>query len=402
MLKAMDESKPPQRPVKKSTRLLYAGRRPEDQHGVVNPPVYHASTVTFPTVAELEAAQRDRLNRVYYGRFGTPTSFAFEDAVAELEGGDRAVSLPSGLAAITCALLAFLKAGDHLLITDSAYFPTRKFCDTLLAGLGVETTYYDPTVGGAIAGLMRPETRVVFVESPGSLTFEVQDVPAIAAAAHDHGAVVIMDNTWSAGLYFQPFAHGIDVSIQAATKFIVGHSDAMLGTVTTTNDLFETVKWTAVGLGICAGPDDCYLGLRGLRSLTARLARHQETGLALARWLEQRPEVETVLHPALPSFPGYDLWKRDFTGAPGLFGFVLTPCSKDSVAAMLDGLALFAMGFSWGGYESLILPTEPGKSRTAVPWPHAGPCLRIHAGLEDADDLIADLEAGFRRLEAAR
>lgn len=387
--------------MKNDTLIVSAGRRPDANHGLPNPPVYHASTVAFPTVAALEAARDERLNTVYYGRYGTPTTFAFEEAVAALEGGHRTVTAPSGLAAIACALLSFLKAGDHLLMVDSAYFPTRHLCGGLLAGLGVETTYYDPMIGAAIAELMRPETKVVYTESPCSLTFEVQDIPAIAAAAHTAGAVVLMDNTWSGGLYFQPFAHGVDVSIQSATKYIGGHSDVMLGAITTTEETYETVKWTAIALGTCAGPDDCYLGLRGLRSLSARLARHQENGLALAGWLADRPEVRRVLHPALPGASGHDTWKRDFSGASGLFGIVLGDYSKQAVAAMLDGLEHYAMGFSWGGVESLILPIDPASARSTVPWTESGACLRIHAGIEDAGDLIADLEKGLARLTAA-
>ena len=387
--------------MKKDTLIVSVGRRPEANHGIPNPPVYHASTIAFPTVAALDAAREDRLNGVYYGRYGTPTSFAFEEAVAALEGGHRTVTTPSGLAAIACALLSFLKAGDHLLMVDSAYFPTRHLCGGLLAGLGVETTYYDPMIGAAIAELMRPETKVVYTESPCSLTFEVQDVPAIAAAAHAAGAVVLTDNTWSGGLYFQPFAHGVDVSIQSATKYICGHSDVMLGAITTTEETYETVKWTAVALGTCAGPDDCFLGLRGLRSLSPRLARHQENGLALAGWLAERPEVRRVLHPALPEAEGHDTWKRDFSGASGLFGVVLGDYSKEAVAAMLDGLDHYSMGFSWGGVESLILPTDPASSRSTVPWTESGVCLRIHAGIENIEDLIADLEKGLARLTAA-
>jgi cysteine-S-conjugate beta-lyase len=385
----------------KETLLITAGRHPEGNYGIVNPPVYHASTVTFPTVAELEASNANPFVGVHYGRQGTPTTFAFEEAVAELEGADGAVILPSGLAAIACSLLAFLRSGDHVLITDSVYFPTRRFCDSVLKGFGVKTTYYDPLIGAGIGQLIRPETKVVFVEAPGSLTFEMQDIPAIAKVAHSHGAKVIMDNTWSAGLYFQPFEHGVDVSVQAATKFIVGHSDAMLGTLTFPSELRETMKATANNYGYCAGPDDCYLGLRGIRSLGARMARHQESGLKLANWLTNRSEVEAVLHPALPSFAGHEIWKRDFSGACGLFGVVLKPATKKAVTAMLDGLNLFSMGYSWGGFESLIIPTSPAKIRTAKLWDYLGPSLRIHTGLEDPDDLIADLDSGFARLNAA-
>lgn len=386
--------------MKKDTRLGHAGRDPETNHGIVNPPVHHASTVTFPTVAALEEAGKTSLDTVYYGRYGVPVTFALEEAMNALEGGERAVIVPSGMAAIACALQAFLGAGDHLLMVDNAYAPTRKLCDGLLRRFGVETTYYDPMIGAGIKDLIRPETKVVFTESPGSVTFEVQDLPAIARAAHDAGAVVILDNTWSGGLYLQPFEHGVDVSVHAATKYVVGHSDAMLGTITLGAEHHAKVKWTAIGLGYCAGPDDCYLGLRGLRTLSTRLAKHQENGLELARWLEKRPEVEALRHPARPSCPGHEFWKRDFTGATGLFGVVLKPASKQALAAMLDGLELYAMGYSWGGFESLILPTDPRPIRTASAWDFEGPSLRIHAGLEDPDDLIRDLEKGFERLRS--
>lgn len=387
--------------MKKDTIIVTSGRRPEDNHGIINPPVYHASTVTFPSVAELEAAQKTPLEGVFYGRYGTPTSFAFEEAVAALEGGRRCASMPSGLAAVAAALMTFLEAGDHLLMTDSAYYPTRRLCQGLLARFGIETTYYDPLIGAGIEALIRPETKVVFTESPGSLGFEVQDIPAIAAAAHARGATVILDNTWSGGLFFQPFEHGVDVSVHAATKYIVGHSDAMLGTITTTDELYERLKWTAIGLGYSPGPDDCYLGLRGLRSLSVRLERHQRSGLALARWFDSRPEVARVLHPGLESCPGHDIWKRDFSGATGLFAVVFNDFPKVAVDAMLDGLELFAIGYSWGGYESLAIPIDPAKHRTATEWPHCGPAIRIHAGLEDVDDLIADVEKGLERLNAA-
>lgn len=387
--------------MKKDTVLTTAGRRPEENFGIVNPPVYHASTIAFSTVAELEASNVAPLEGVHYGRQGTPTTFALEEAVAALEGGDCAAILPSGLAAIACALLAFVRSGDHVLITDSVYFPTRRLCNDLLKQFGVETTYYDPMIGAGIDKLIRPETKVVFVEAPGSLTFEVQDIPAIAKAAHAKGARVIMDNTWSGGLFFQPFEHGVDISVQAATKFIVGHSDAMLGTLTFGADLLETIKVTANNLGYCAGPDDCYLGLRGIRSLSPRLARHQESGLRLAEWLAERPEVEQMLHPAFPGCPGHEIWKRDFTGACGLFGVVFKDAPRKALVAMLDGLDIFSLGYSWGGYESLIIPTDPAKSRTATAWPHTGPSIRIHTGLEDVDDLIGDLEQGFDRFNAA-
>ena len=384
--------------MKKDTTIVTTGRHPDDNHGIVNPPVYHASTVLYPTVAALEAAGRTPFDGVRYGRRGTPTTFALEEAMTALEGGYRSIAMPSGLSAVTLSLLAFVKAGDHVLMVDSVYDPTRRFCERMLSRFGVETTYYDPLIGAGIAALMRPETKVVFMESPGSLTFEVQDVPAVAAAAHAGGAVAILDNTWATPLFFKPFDHSVDVSIHGATKYIVGHADAMLGIVTTTEDAFLPVKRTTAVVGTTVAPDDCYLGLRGLRTLGVRLARHRETALTLADWLAARPEVDTVRHPALEGCPGHDLWKRDFSGSSGLFGVVLRDYGKDAVTAMLDGMELFAMGYSWGGYESLILPTYPANHRSATTWSAPGPSLRIHAGLEDPDDLIADLEKGLERL----
>ncbi len=381
------------------TMLSHAGRDPFANHGVVNPPVYHASTIVFSTLADLEAADRTPFEGTRYGRRGTPTTFALEDAVTALEGGYRSIAVPSGLSAITTTLLAFLKRGDHLLVADSVYAPTRRFCDRVLTGFGIEIGYYDPLAD--IRPLIQANTKVVFTESPGSLTYEVQDIPAIAAAARAAGVVSVIDNTWSAGLLFQPLAYGIDVSIQAATKYIVGHSDAMLGLITTNEETFLRVKRASAFLGVAVGPDDCYLALRGLRTLAPRLARHQATAMRIAQWLQRRPEVKRVLYPALPSFPGYSIWKRDFRGANGLISVVLHEVPRAALAAMLDGLALFAMGYSWGGFESLIIPFDANASRTASSWTETGPCLRLHCGLEDADDLIADLEQGFARLRAA-
>jgi cystathionine beta-lyase len=390
--------------MKQDTVVVTAGRDPRANHGVVNPPVYHASTITFPTVAAIEEASRHRfdIGQTYYGRYGTPTTFAFEEAVAALEGGYRTVAMGSGKAAIVAVLTAFLDAGDHLLMVDTAYGPTRAFCNRFLARYGVETTYYDPLIGAGIADLIRPETKVVFTESPGSQTFEVQDIPAIAEVAHQAGCTVVLDNTWASPLLFKPFEHGVDVSIQAATKYIVGHSDVMMGTVTTTEAMHDRVRAAAFELGAPSGPDDVYLAQRGLRTLSVRLERHMKSGLAVAEWLQARPEVEHVLHPALPDDPGHVIWKRDFLGASGLFGVILEPISKPSVTAMLDGMDLFAMGYSWGGYESLIVPTDPAPMRTATPWQATGPSLRLHVGLEDVDDLITDLAAGFDRMNAAR
>jgi cysteine-S-conjugate beta-lyase len=388
--------------MKNDTIITTAGRDPKNNFGIVNPPVYHASTIVSETVAELHDKRDKRWEPgVYtYGRQGTPTTEALEQAMAAVEGGWRGMTVACGLAAINAAVLAFVKSGDHVLMVDSTYGPARNFCNNFLGRFGVETTYYDPNIGAGIKDLIQDNTRIVYTESPGSLTFEVQDIPAIAAEAHKRGAVVIMDNTWSGGHYFKPFKHGVDVSVQAATKYIVGHSDAMLGTITTTEEHWRAVR---ASVGECAapsGPDDIYLGLRGLRTLSVRLERHHKTGLTLANWLEARPEVKRVLHPGLPSNPGHELWKRDFTGASGLFGLVLNDYTDNAVAAMLDGLELYGMGASWGGFESLILPTKPGPMRSATPW-NEGPSLRIHAGLEDPDDLMEDLDKGFQRLNAS-
>ena len=388
---------------KPETRLTTSGRHPEENFGIVNPPVYHASTVLFPTLAKLEAAVKNPFKGVYYGRFGTPTTFALEEAVAQMEGGDNAIATSSGLAAITCALQAFLKSGDHLLMVDTVYEPTRKFCEMVLKKNGVEVTYYDPLIGGAIGDLIQDNTKVVFTESPGSLTFEVQDIPAIAKAANGAGALTICDNTWASPLFFNPLKHGVDVSIQAATKYIVGHADAMLGVIICTEKHFKKLKTMTVVLGNAAGPDDCYLAIRGLRTLSVRLKRHEENGYQLADWLAGRSEVDRILHPGREGCPGHDIWKRDFCGSTGLFSIILKPVSKEALTAMLDDLELFGMGFSWGGYESLVLPVDPGYCRSATSWPLRegdGPLLRIHAGLEDVNDLIDDLEAGFKRLNA--
>ena len=390
-------SNPPKTTQKQDTRLAHAGRDPARFHGFVNTPIYRGSTVLYPTMACLEADDQD----FSYGRLGTPTVRALQDMIAELEGGHATLLTPSGLSAISVALLAFVSAGDRILVSDSVYRPTRRFCDNVLKRLGVATTYYDPLIGDGIAELLTDKTRLVFAESPGSQTFEVLDLPAIAQAAHKRGAVVVMDNTWATPLYFKPFAHGADVSIQAATKYIVGHADAMLGAITMTSETAAAVARTHDELGLCPGPEDVYLGLRGMRSLSVRLERHYASGLAMAEWLAARPEVARVLHPALPGDPGHALWKRDFTGASGLFSIVLKPCRRASVAAMLDGLKLFGMGYSWGGYESLILPFNPSTYRSATNWQEAGPGLRLHIGLEDIEDLKADLDAGFARLAAA-
>lgn len=388
---------------KPDTQLAHLGREPKKQHGAVNPPVYHASTILFEDVESLRAAKDARMERnaVTYGRAGTPTTMALQDSVAALEGGYGGIAVSSGLAAVTASIMALVQTGDHVLMTDSVYGPARAFCDSTLAKFGVETTYYDPLIGGDISSLIRENTKIVFTESPGSQTFEVQDIPAIAEAAHAAGAAVLMDNTWGTPLYCKSFELGVDVSIHAGTKYIVGHSDAMLGIIVTTEAYYEKVRRCVMSLGHSAAPDDVFLGLRGFRTLSVRLERHQRTGLALAKWLQQRPEVARVMHPALPDDPGHALWKRDFSGACGLFGLVLQPVAPSAVEEMLNHLELYGMGYSWGGFESLIIPTNPASIRTATDWNAQGQSLRIHAGLEDIDDLIADLEAGFARLNRA-
>ena len=385
----------------KDTVLAHAGNHPHEHKGIVNPPVYHASTVLFPTVVALEDAIRDRFKGVSYGRYGTPTTFALEEAVAAIEGAPHAVTLPSGLAAITMAIMSFVKPGDQVLVADNVYDPVRGFCERILRPYGIDVVYFDSSIGANVSQLFTPKTRVLYLETPGSLTFEMPDIPALAAAARARGVMVMVDNTWATGLHFKPLAHGADISIQAATKYITGHSDVMMGVVVCGTDHYRPIKMFAHGLGMAVAPDDCYLALRGLRTLSVRLERHKANSLALAEWLEGRPEVARVLHPALPGNPGHAIWQRDFTGAGGLFSVVLHPVGKPALAAMLDELTLFGMGFSWGGYESLILPVDPAKSRTATQWNERGPVLRVHAGLEDPSDLIADLALGFERMRAA-
>ncbi len=385
---------------KPETVAVSAGRMSAEHFGTVNTPVYRTSTILHSNYASLEEeASGGKAPRYAYGRLGTPTTESFEQAVAALEGAARTVSVPSGLNAITTAILAIVSSGDHVLMTDSAYGPTRRFCNGALKRLGVETTYYDPLIGAGIEALFRPNTKVVFCESPGSLTFEVQDVPAIAAVAHARGASVLMDNTWATPLYFPALARGVDLSIQAATKYIGGHSDVMIGTVSANESHAKRLETYVRELGLYASADDCFLALRGLRTLPVRLARHWNNGLILARWLADRPEVSRVLHPALESDAGYTLWKRDFTGACGLFGVELRPVGKPALAAFFDSLKHFGLGYSWGGYESLIIPAH--FVRTAKKFEAAGPVIRIHAGLEDPGDLTADLEAGLQRMTSA-
>lgn len=377
-----------------ATEVVHRGRDPSAQHGFVNPPVYRGSTVLFPTVEELFA----RRQPYTYGRRSTPTVRALEEAIAAIEGGAVTTLTASGYQAVTTAILAFVESGDHILMVDSVYQPTRAFCDVMLKKLGVETEYYDPLIGQDIARLVRPNTRLIFVESPGSQTMEMQDIPAIAKVAQQKQLWLLMDNTWASPLYFKPFVHGVDVSIQAATKYIVGHADAMLGAITANERAAKYIDRAKETLGTCPGSEETYLGLRGLRTLDVRLERHQKSALEVALWLSARPEVARVMYPALPGDPGHALWQRDFLGATGLFSVVLKTKDAKAVAAMLDGLKLFGMGYSWGGYESLVIPFNPKSYRTATEWPDQGQALRFHIGLDDVRDLLADLEAGFTRL----
>jgi cystathionine beta-lyase len=396
MVKKPDGGKPE---MKADTRLVTGGRDPFSYYGFINPPVYHASTMLYPSADDLLAGRA----RYQYGRRGTPTSEALEQAMAQIEGPACAgvALVPSGLAAISTAMLSAANAGDHILVTDSVYEPTRILCNTVLKRLGIETTYYDPLIGAGIAGLFKSNTRLVFLESPGSLSFEVQDVPAITAAAHARGALVAMDNTWATPLYFRALDFGVDLSIQAGTKYIGGHADVMIGMISANDAAWPQLHKTVGTLGLCVGPDDVYLALRGLRTLGVRLGRHHESGLTIARWMEARPEVARVLYPPLDSDPGHALWQRDFSGACGLFSVVLKSAPDAAIRAFLDALKLFGLGYSWGGFESLVIPFNCTKCRTATQWAPGGPSLRFHIGLEDTGDLIADLERGFAALSAA-
>lgn len=383
--------------MKKETKVTTAGRDMKRDGGLVNTPVEHASTVLFDTVADLKNAVRHRNEVPYYGRRGTATQVAFREAMCELDGAAGCALYPSGVAAITTAILAFAEAGDHVLMVDNVYEPSRVFCELGLKKLGIETSYFDPLAGSDIAKHFKPNTRLVFTESPGSLTFEVMDLPAVAEVAHAKGALVLFDNTWATPLYFDALAQGADVVIHAITKYIGGHSDLMMGAATANEAAWPRLQRATFMLGQCVAPDDVYLAARGLRTLAVRLEKHQENGLKLAEWLKDRPEISTVLHPAFPDCPGHDVWKRDFTGSTGLFSAVLKQGTREAVSAMLDGLERFGMGFSWGGFESLALPVNPAENRTATKWETPGPMIRFHAGLEHIDDLTADLDAGFER-----
>ncbi|HMO77192.1 MAG TPA: cystathionine beta-lyase [Sphingopyxis sp.] len=394
--------------LRPATKLVQGGRRPEwtgDPRlggGIVNPPVWRASTILYDSIGDLKARGRDTHDKLYYGRRGTPTVWALAEALTEMEPGAEGTLLyPSGVAAISAGLLALLAPGDHLLMVDTAYEPTRIFCNTMLKRYGVETSFYDPLVGGDIAGLIRPETKLIFLESPGSLTFEVQDVPAIVAAARGRGILTMLDNTWATPLYFPALAHGVDVAMMSLTKYAGGHSDAMMGSLTATRAVWPKLRSAAYQLGQAVSPDDCALMLRGLRTLDVRLARHRDNGLAVAEWLAGRAEVGRVLHPALPGDPGHALWRRDFKGASGLFGCTLKGADEAGRTRFIEALDHFGIGFSWGGYESLAVPGDPATIRTAVAWTDSDPLIRLSIGLEDPADLIADLERGFAAMAAA-
>lgn len=388
-----NEQKSGNRQPSVETILTHTGRHPEQQFGFVNTPVYRGSTILFPTLDALESTQP----RYDYGRTGNPSASSVADLVTELEGGAGTVLAPSGLSAISTALLSVVAAGDHVLLTDSAYQPTRRLSNSVLTRMGVTPQYYDPRIGAGIESLLTGKTRAIFVESPGSLTYEVQDLRAIVAAARTRDAYVIVDNSWATPLYHRPLELGADLVLHAGTKMFVGHSDAMFGTVSANERTWKQLRDTAVALGICASPDDIFLAARGLRTLAVRMRQHAAHSLDLAAWLEQQPGVQTVYHPALPSHPDHAIFRRDFTGAGSVFAVLLEPAPRERLAAMLDGLELFGMGWSWGGYESLVLPIHPERVRTAVKWTADGNMLRIHVGLEGIEDLRADLAAGLAR-----
>ena len=378
------------------TRLVHAGRDPFEQHGFVNTPIYRGSTVLYPTTDDL----KNRRGTYSYGTKGTPTTRSLEAAWSSIAGAADTVLTPSGLAAITVALMTVCRAGSHLLVTDSVYRPTRNFCDTVLKRFGVETTYYDPLVGAGIADLIQPNTCAVFTEAPGSQTFEMQDIPAIVEVARSRDIPVLLDNTWATPLFFPPHEIGVDIAIEAGTKYLSGGSDLLLGLTSANERWAKRLRDTFDACAPCAGPEDMFLGLRGLRTMALRLKEHERQALDMAQWLASRPEVARVLHPGLPGDPGHAIWRRDFKGSSGLFGVILQPASEAAVAAMLDGLELFGMGYSWGGFESLVIPFDAASYRTVTKWEPEGPALRFHIGLEDLEDLKADLDAGFARLRA--
>jgi len=390
--------------VKKDTKITHAGRDKKWTSQAVNPPVYHTSTILHDTVDDLKYALKNFKNKIwYYGRRGSPTHYAFREAMAELEGGHDCLVYPCGLAAINAALLSFLSSGDHLLMVDTAYGPTRVLCNTVIKRMGIETTYYDPLIGSGIEALIQDNTKVIFTESPGSLTMDVQDIPAISKVARAHDIVLMLDNTYGNLINFSPYEHGVDISIQAATKYIVGHSDAMLGTITTTKKYWSRLYDNSFYMGYTAAPDDINLAMRGIRTINARLRQHEQSALKIAAWLKLRPEVDLVLHPAMADCPGHEIWKRDFNGSNGLFSFTLKQGSDAAIEAFLDNLDLFKMGFSWGGFESLVMSLyNLKKERTLNNWDNYGALIRLHVGLEDVDDLIADLDQAFEHFNKAQ
>jgi cystathionine beta-lyase len=380
------------------TQLIHGDHASRDD-GYIMPPVQHASTILFSSVAEFEARSQDKYNGPFYGRIGTSTTFAFEDAMARAEGGFRSVAVPSGTAAMAAAILGFARRGDHILMSDSAWGSARRMVTGFLATLGVEVSFYDPSIGSDIETLLRANTKVVYLESPGSLTFDLQDVPAIAEVARRRGVTTLIDNTWASPVFFHPLKLGVDVSIVAATKYIVGHSDAMMGVVICNEKSYQPVRDAASALGYHAAPDDCYLAYRGLTTAALRMRGHETQALALAKWFQQQPEVARVFHPALPEHPGHALWRRDFSGSSGLFSVEFHPVERSRLVAWLDRLELFGKGASWGGLRSLIIPHDPAGSRTVNPWT-GGPLIRVHAGLEKLEDLIDDLAVAFTHLRS--
>lgn len=382
--------------LNKNTILTHAGRKPSASFGTVNTPVYRASTILFPTLEALDNKEHTKLR---YGRRGTPTTHALEDAMCEIEQGDRALITPSGTNALAVILTTYAEPGAHFLIMDNAYAPTRKFCSRLLSKFGVETTFYDPTIGSEIESLIRPETKLIFMEAPGSQTFEVHDIAAIVAAAKRHNIPTAIDNTWSGGYFCQPIQLGVDISIQSGTKYLSGHADVMLGTIVCTNEQYDRLRDTYLLMGVCVSPDDAWLVLRGLRTLGVRLRQHDINGRFVAEWLAKQPEVLRIMHPGVEGDEFHGLWKTYFTGASGLFGFIIGETDRTRLARLFDGLSLIGMGSSWGGFETLMIPTNPSTNRTATQWAPQGQTMRIHVGLEDPEDIVQEIREGFDRLQ---
>ncbi|MBT6036977.1 MAG: cystathionine beta-lyase [Kordiimonadaceae bacterium] len=389
--------------MKKDTKIVHAGRDKKWTGQAVNPPVYHVSTILHDSVADLKYALKNFKNKIwYYGRRGTPTHYAFREAMTELEGGHDCLIYPSGLAAINAALLSFLSSGDHLLMVDTAYGPTRVLCNKVLTRMGIEVTYYDPLIGSGIETLLQENTKVIFTESPGSVTMDIQDIPAISKVARANDIILMLDNTYGNLINFDPYAHGVDISIQAATKYIVGHSDAMLGTITASKKYWSKLYDNSFFMGYTAAPDDINLAMRGIRTIKPRIKQHEQSALKIANWLKARDEVDLILHPAFPDCPGHEIWKRDFNGSNGLFSFTLKAGNEEALTALLDNLKLFKMGFSWGGFESLVMSFYNLKKERDMPnWDDYGLLIRLHVGLEDADDLIDDLTQGFEHFNKA-